>query len=80
LTVTDSVEPIDVRTALRAFITTNKRASPHAVKTLERCLPALDELFTALTAYRQDASDKNRIRLALAHGTASGINVEAARA
>jgi hypothetical protein len=73
------IEPIEVRTALRSFITTNKRGHPHAVKTLERCLPALDELFSALTAFRTDPSDRNRVRLALAHGIASGINVEPAK-
>jgi hypothetical protein len=71
-----SNEPIDVRAALRSFITANKRATPHATKSLERCMPALDELFAALTAYRTDGSDQNRVRLAIAHGRASGINVE----
>lgn len=69
------IEPIDVRAALRSFVTSNKQASPHAVKSLERCIPALDELFAALLTFRQDPSDKNRVRLALAHGLASGINV-----
>lgn len=68
-------EPIDVRTALRSFVTANERATPHAVATVKRCIPALDELFAALTAFREDGSDKNRVRLAIAHGRASGINV-----
>lgn len=70
-----TIEPIDVRTALRSFVTAHKQSSPHAVKALERCIPALDNLFAALTAYRADASETNRVKLAIAHGRASGVNV-----
>ena len=69
-------EPIDVRAAIHAHIEANKRSKPHAVVPLERCMAALDELFAALTAFRMEATDANRIRLAVAHARASGINVE----